>query len=73
MRFFKRLVALYNRVRGRRYWQAASPYGTQQLGFMTASEARQAVREFGGRVSFVDLERAVIIYDTHIVPSTNQE
>jgi hypothetical protein len=68
-----RLVTLYNRVLGRRYWQAASPFGTQQLGFMSARAARTAVRDFGGRVSFVDLERAVIFYDTHIVPKQNQE
>ena len=69
---WRRIVSLYMRVTGRRYWQAASPFGTQQLGFMSARAARQTVRDFGGRVSYVDLERGVIFYDTHLVPQQTE-
>ena len=73
MKAWARLVSFYNRVRGRRYWQASSPAGTLQLGFLTAKEAISTVREAGGKVAFVDQEHAVVIYDTHLAIPQNQQ
>lgn len=70
---WRRLVSLYMSMTGRRRWQAVSPSGSVQLGFMSTGEARNTVASFGGRISYVDLERGVIFYDTHLVPQNNQE
>jgi len=73
MNAWAQLVSFYNRVRGRRYWQASSPAGTLQLGFLTTREAVATVREAGGKVAFVDQEHAVVIYDTHLAIPQQQE
>lgn len=73
MKAWAQLVSFYNRVRGRRYWQAASPAGTLQLGFLTMRAAIATVREAGGKVAFVDQKHAVIIYDTHLAIPQQQE
>jgi hypothetical protein len=49
----------------RRHWQAASPAGTVQLGFLTDAGALAAGHRLG-RVSYVDREKCVIIFDTHL-------
>jgi hypothetical protein len=69
---WRRLVSLYMRVTGRRYWQAVSPYSSLQLGLISTKEAVRTVKEMG-RVSFVDVKNGTIIFDAHLVPQQNQE
>lgn len=66
---WRRLVSLYMSATGRRRWQAVSPSGSIQLGFMTDSRALETGHKLG-KVSFFDLEHAVIIYDVQL--SQNQ-
>lgn len=60
---FRKLVSAWHRICGRRHWIAVSPHSSIDLGFVSETEALKRSQGFGA-ISFIDRERAVIVFGT---------
>jgi hypothetical protein len=67
---WRRLYLIYMRLRGLRYWIAASPSGNVDLGFLTDAQALEAGTKLG-KVAYIDRDACIVFFDA--VPITQTE